>query len=43
MTIIWSSAITEEMVSNLNDEQISYLIDSLDEAVAQICSEDGVK
>ena len=40
---IWSAKITEEMVSHLSDEQISFLIDSLNEAVAQICDEDGVK
>ena len=40
---IWSATITEEMVSHLSDEQISFLIDSLNEAVAQICDEDGVK
>jgi hypothetical protein len=41
--IVWSSTITKEMVSHLNDEQISFLINSLNDAVAQICDEDGVK
>jgi hypothetical protein len=37
MTIIWSSAVTEEMVKNLNDNEISLLIDLLDESVQEIC------
>lgn len=43
MTIIWSAQLTEEMVSNLNDQQVSELIDSLDDAVANICEELGAE
>lgn len=43
MTIIWNATITKEMVTHLSAEQISFLIDSLNDAVAQICDEDGVK
>jgi hypothetical protein len=41
--VIWSSTVTEEMVTNLNDEQVSELIDSLNDAVQQIVEELGGK
>lgn len=39
MTIIWRSTVTQEMVSNLDEDQIAELIESLDDAVANICEE----
>ena len=35
-TIIWQSAITEEMVAHLNAQELSLLINTLDDAVASI-------
>lgn len=35
--IAWSSMLTQEMVSNLSDNDLSLLINSLDEAVQEIC------
>jgi hypothetical protein len=34
--IIWESRLTEEMVSHLNDNEISLLVNELDETVAAI-------
>jgi hypothetical protein len=34
---IWSSTVTEEMVTNLNDNEISLLVDALDTAVQEVC------
>ena len=35
--IAWSSMLTQEMVSNLSDNDLSLLINALDEAVQEIC------
>ena len=35
--IAWSSMLTQEMVSNLSDNDLLLLINSLDEAVQEIC------
>lgn len=35
-TIIWQSTITEKMVSHLNGQELSLLIETLDDAVASI-------
>ncbi len=35
--IIWESKLTAEMVSNLNDNELSLLIDALNDAVAETC------
>jgi hypothetical protein len=42
MTTLWSAEVTEAMVAKLNDDEIAELIDSLDDAVANICHEMGV-
>jgi hypothetical protein len=34
--IVWESKITEDMVSHLNEQEISLLINALDDAVADI-------
>lgn len=43
--IIWQSTLTESMVANsdLNDNEISLLVNALDDAVAEICESYGVK
>lgn len=40
--IIWRSAVTEDMVRNLSQEEINELIDELNDAVATICETAGV-
>lgn len=37
--VAWSSSLTDEMIAHLNDNEISLLINSLNDAVAQICSD----
>lgn len=37
--IIWTSAVTTDMVANLNEHEIGLLIEALDDAVAQICED----
>lgn len=34
---VWQSQVTEEMVANLNEHEISLLVDELNDSVAQIC------
>jgi hypothetical protein len=34
---VWESSITEEMVSKLNDNEISMLVEALNDAVMEIC------
>lgn len=35
--VVWSSTLTAEMTSNLNENELSLLINALDDAVADIC------
>lgn len=35
--IVWTSAVTAEMVANLNEHEVGLLIEALDDAVAEIC------
>jgi hypothetical protein len=39
--LIWSSAVTADMVKDLNEHEISLLINALDDAVAQLCESYG--
>jgi hypothetical protein len=34
---VWESSVTEEMVSELNDNEISMLVEALNDAVMEIC------
>jgi hypothetical protein len=34
---VWESSVTEEMVSQLNDNEISMLVEALNDAVMEIC------
>ena len=40
---IWKSELTEEMVSGLSDQEISLLVEALNEAVQEICENWGTK
>ena len=37
MAIIWSAQLTDEMVAGLTDDERATLIESLDEAVQELC------
>jgi hypothetical protein len=41
--IVWKSELTEEMVSSLNSQEISLLVESLNDAVEEICTNWGTK
>jgi len=41
--IIWTSAVTTEMTADLNEHELSLLINALDDAVAEICESYGVE
>ena len=36
--IVWQSTVTEEMVAGLNSNEISMLVEALDEAVMEVCT-----
>ena len=40
---VWKSEVTEEMVSSLSDQEISLLVEALNEAVQEICENWGMK
>ena len=40
---IWKSELTNEMVSSLSCQEISLLVESLNEAVQEICENWGIK
>jgi hypothetical protein len=40
---IWKSEVTEEMVSSLSDQEISLLVEALNEAVQEVCENWGMK
>jgi hypothetical protein len=40
---VWKSSVTEEMVSELNDNEISLLVEALNEAVMEVCQNYEVK
>lgn len=35
--IVWQSSLTDEMIAHLSDSEISLLINSLNDSVAEIC------
>lgn len=41
--IVWKSEITSEMVKSLSDQEISLLVESLNDAVQEICENWGMK
>lgn len=41
--IVWQSKLTEEMVSELDGQEISLLVETLDQAVQEICENWGTK
>jgi hypothetical protein len=41
--IVWKSELTNEMVKNLSDQEISLLVESLNDAVQEICENWGMK
>ena len=41
--VAWSSSITDEMIAHLNEHEISLLINSLNDAVEQICNDYEIK
>lgn len=40
---VWKSEVTEEMVSSLSEQEISLLVEALNEAVQEICENWGMK
>jgi hypothetical protein len=40
---IWKSELTEEMVSSLSDQEISLLVEALNDAVQEVCENWGMK
>lgn len=40
---IWQSSVTEEMVVDLSDNEISLLVEALDQAVMEVCQNFEVK
>lgn len=40
---VWKSEVTEEMVSSLSEQEISLLVEALNEAVEEICTNWGMK
>lgn len=40
---IWQSSLTEEMVVDLSDNEISLLVEALDQAVMEVCQNYEVK
>ena len=41
--IVWKSEVTEEMVSSLSDQEISLLVEALNDAVQEVCENWGMK
>jgi hypothetical protein len=40
---VWKSELTEEMVSALSGQEVSLLVEALDQAVQEICENWGMK
>jgi hypothetical protein len=36
--IVWQSTVTEEMITALNDNEVSLLVEALNEAVMEVCN-----
>jgi len=41
--IVWQSTVLAEMVEHLNDNEISLLVNALNDAVAEICESYDIK
>lgn len=41
--VAWQSTITDEMIAHLNDNEVSLLFNSLNDAVEQICNDYEIK
>ena len=41
--VAWQSTVTKEMISHLNEQEISLMLNSLNDAVEQICNDYEVK
>jgi hypothetical protein len=41
--VAWQSTITEKMISHLSEQEISLMINSLNDAVEEICNDYEVK
>jgi hypothetical protein len=41
--VAWQSTLTEEMIAHLSEQEISLMINSLNDAVEQICNDYEVK
>jgi len=42
-SIAWQSTVTEKMITHLNENEISLLINALNDAVADICESYDIK
>ena len=40
---VWTSEVTNEMVSTLSDQEISLLVEALNDAVQEVCENWGMK
>jgi hypothetical protein len=40
---IWKSEVTEEMVSSLSGQEVSLLVEALNDAVQEVCENWGMK
>jgi hypothetical protein len=40
---VWKSEVTEEMVSSLSGQEVSLLVEALNDAVEEICTNWGMK
>jgi hypothetical protein len=40
---VWTSEVTDEMVSSLNGQEISLLVEALNDAVQEVCENWGMK
>lgn len=40
---VWKSELTEQMVSSLSEQEVSLLVEALDQAVQEICENWGMK
>ena len=43
MSNVWSAAVTDEMVSSLNSNEISLLVEALNDSVMEICQNYGIE
>ena len=43
MSNVWSSIVTNEMVKDLNESEISLLVEALNDSVMEICQNYGIE